>query len=387
MINIINKYNCCGCAACVQVCPKQCIQFNEDEQGFNYPNVDSERCVNCGFCEKVCPVINQNDVRYPNRVYAAKSIGENVRNNSSSGGIFPLIAGYIINEGGVVFGAIFDEKWGVIHSCTESIDGLAPFLGSKYVQSVIGESYIKAKQFLDSGRNVLFTGTPCQIAGLKKFLPKEYPNLLTSDVVCHGVPSPLVWRSYLEYVREQKPGYDITNITFRSKSTGWRQYSLLIHGKKLKHEQQEEIILQESVAENLYMQLSLNDLTLRPSCFECPSKCGKSYSDITLGDFWGIENIYPMIDDNKGISLVMLNTDRGAELFNKLSVFKLESSYELAVKYNSCIERSVKENNFVKMFWDIFTADGIVASTRVLKYLKLTIIDRLRHRLRRFIKR
>ncbi len=201
MIEIKEKYNCCGCSACVQICPKQCISLSADNEGFLYPQVDTAVCINCGLCEKVCPVINQNEPRMPLEVYAAKNTDEEIRLKSSSGGIFTLLAEHIISEGGVVFGARFNENWEVVHDYTETVEGLESFRGSKYVQSIIGENFKKAKFFLDEGRNVLFSGTPCQVAGLKKFLRKEYENLLTVEVVCHGVPSPMVWHDYLDYRR------------------------------------------------------------------------------------------------------------------------------------------------------------------------------------------
>ena len=213
MIAIKEKHNCCGCSACVQVCPKQCIRMYADNEGFLYPQVNSTICIDCGLCEKVCPVINQNKPNVPLSVYAAKNINEEVRIKSSSGGIFTLLAEQIISEGGVVFGARFNENWEVVHDYTETIDGLESFRGSKYVQSSISDNFKVAKQFLKEGRKVLFSGTPCQIAGLKKFLQKEYENLLTMEVVCHGVPSPMVWRDYIDYKRAKR---DTGKNTFSS---------------------------------------------------------------------------------------------------------------------------------------------------------------------------
>lgn len=192
MIEIKDKKDCCGCSACVQKCPKQCISLKEDNEGFLYPEVDKSMCINCGLCEKVCPVLHQGESRKPLKVYAAKNQDEEIRRQSSSGGIFTLLAEKTIQDGGVVFGARFDEHWEVKHDYTETIEGLAAFRGSKYVQSRMEDNYRKAEMFLKQGRKVLFSGTPCQVAGLKRFLRKYYGNLLTIDMVCHGVPSPLV---------------------------------------------------------------------------------------------------------------------------------------------------------------------------------------------------
>ena len=240
MVNIKEKKECCGCNACVQICPKQCITMFPDIEGFLYPQVDFNICIDCGLCIKVCPVINQDEPRLPLAVYAAKNKNEEIRLKSSSGGIFTLLAEKIIKEGGVVFGARFDENWEVIHAYTETIEGLEYFRGSKYVQSVIGDNLKKAKQFLEEGRKVLFSGTPCQIAGFKKYLRKKYENLLTVEVVCHGVPSPKVWRDYIEYKRAKRgTGKNsvssslnelpvVTGICFRYKSNGWKKFGYKI---------------------------------------------------------------------------------------------------------------------------------------------------------------
>ena len=200
MIQILDKSQCCGCTACVSICPKQCITMREDEEGFLYPVVDSSHCIDCNLCKKVCPELYPKEMREPLHVYAAKHKNEQVRLASSSGGIFTLLAEKIIDEGGVVFGVRFNNNWDVVHDYTETMEGLAVFRGSKYVQSYMGDCYLKAKSFLEQGRKVMFTGTPCQIAGLKNFLRKDYDNLLTVDVVCHGVPSPKVWQVYLDEI-------------------------------------------------------------------------------------------------------------------------------------------------------------------------------------------
>lgn len=204
MIHIIDKSKCCGCNACVQRCPKQCIAMQVDEEGFLYPVVDQSVCIDCGLCEKVCPVINLNEPRQPLQVLAAKNRNEEQRLRSSSGGIFILLAEHIIKQGGVVFGARFDKNWEVEHAYAETLEELEPLMRSKYVQSRIGNTYKEAEQFLKQGRQVLFVGTPCLIAGLKKFLRKEYENLLAVDFICHGVPSPGVWRRYLEEIKSER---------------------------------------------------------------------------------------------------------------------------------------------------------------------------------------
>ena len=206
----------------MQRCPNACIIMLEDEQGFLYPKVDTAKCIDCGLCEKVCPVLNHGEPRQPLVCYAAIHHDEKIRLASSSGGVFTALAEYVITNSGVVFGARFNEKWEVVHDYTETIEGLAAFRGSKYVQSTIGDNYRLAEQFLKDGRQVLFTGTPCQIAGLNNYLRKEYENLLSVEVACHGVPSPLVWR---EYIKDKNP----TSINFRDKRNGWKEFGLNIN--------------------------------------------------------------------------------------------------------------------------------------------------------------
>lgn len=206
MIHITDKKNCCGCSACVQRCPKQCIRLEEDTEGFLYPQVDEETCIKCGLCEKVCPILNQADKLPVQEVLAVKNPDEEERMNSSSGGVFLPLAREVINQGGVVFGAVYDENWEVHHVYAEKIEDVYPMMGSKYLQSKIGNSFKDIERFLKQGREVLFVGSPCQIAGLRTYLRnKQYQNLLAVDFLCHGVPSPGVWRRYLA---ETYGGYD-----------------------------------------------------------------------------------------------------------------------------------------------------------------------------------
>lgn len=353
MIKISDKSQCCGCAACVQRCPKQCIFLKEDKEGFLYPIVDKEDCIDCGLCEKVCLELHVAEERIPLKVYAAKHKNEEIRMKSSSGGIFTLLAEQTIDEGGVVFGARFDEYWEVVHDYAETKDGLVAFRGSKYVQSRIGNTYRQAELFLKQGRKVMFTGTPCQIAGLKHYLRKEYENLLAVDFVCHGVPSSKVWRLYLdETIAGQGIGKKtvlshamlrkkfIQSIEFRSKSTGWKRYSFAITlVKELTDGGNKLVLLSSFFEKNPFMQSFLGDFILRPSCYRCPIKSGKSGADITIGDFWGIENVLPEFDDDRGCGLILDYTGQTGRI--NVSDFKV-SAYADALKGNSSIKTSVK---------------------------------------------
>ena len=346
MIDIKDKSQCCGCEACVQRCPRQCISLIEDREGFLYPKVDKKACIECNICEKVCPVINQSEAKEPLITYAAKNNDEKIRLRSSSGGIFSMLAEAVLNDGGVVFGVCWDKDWRLVFDYTESIDGLSRFRGSKYLQAHVGDAYIIAEQFLKSGRRVLFSGTPCQIRGLKLFLRHDYDKLLCVDIICHGVPSPGVFRRYLNeeianVAKNKVIDVDclhIDDIQFRDKRTGWKSYSLRYQLRDNNANLYSNISL---YTDNIYMRGFLRDFYLRPSCYACSAKAGKSGADITLGDFWGIEQLKPEIDDDKGVSAVLLNTLLGKQIFEQLSVEKTLMNYAHVQQYNLAVYRSV----------------------------------------------
>lgn len=350
MIKITDKSRCCGCNACIQRCPKRCIAMREDEEGFQYPVIDETVCIDCGACEKVCPAINQGKESKPIAVYAAKNADEDIRRKSSSGGIFTALAEQTIKKGGVVFGARFDENWEVMHDYAETVEGLAAFRGSKYVQSRIGETFAQAEMFLKKDREVLFTGTPCQISALKKFLKRDYDGLLAVDFICHGVPSPGVWREYLKEVvarlRDEGPASSrlepplselhdaIESIFFRDKSLGWKRYSFSLSlsssgGSDCKN----AVSLSEPLSKNLFMRGFLANLYLRPSYYACPAKNGGG-SDITLGDYWGIASLMPDYDDDKGVSAVIINTEKGKSAYACLNADSRPTSFEALCQRN-----------------------------------------------------
>lgn len=360
MIKIEDKNNCCGCEACVQVCPKQCISFDEDSEGFRYPLVNDAICINCGLCEKVCPVLNADEARKPLSSYASINENEEERLKSSSGGIFILLARHIVSEGGVVFGAKFDEQWNVVHAYSENEMGLSVFMGSKYVQSRIGNCYSQVKEFLNSGRQVLFSGTPCQISGLRKFLRKNYYNLLTVDVICHGVPSPIVWQDYLREIKENARkgentasltpkhtlsesdkitrcgSVEIESIAFRDKKLGWKKFSFALNLSMFSDNGKKNSVLFSHIHDKDPYFLGFNNynLYLRPSCYQCPVRDLRSGSDITLADFWGIGSLLPHLDDDKGVSVIMVNTEKGQRITKQLGLRLFE------VKYNDIESRN-----------------------------------------------
>lgn len=372
MIKINDKKDCMGCHSCSNVCPLGCITMENDSEGFWYPVVDYNECIKCGLCTNVCPIINKKIIENEPSTYACYNKDENVRLESSSGGIFTLIAEYIIYNGGVVFGAGFDKDFSVIHSYVETKEELEKFRGSKYVQSKIGDTYKKAKKFLEQGKRVLFTGTPCQIGGLKSYLQKEYGNLFCIDIICHGVPSPKVWQKYVSY-HEKQAGSSTQRIAFRCKDKGWKRYSVSLLF-------QNNTEYRETFDKDLFMKAFLRNVCLRPSCYECNFKTLHRQSDITLADFWGIQNILPEMDDNKGTSLIFVNSDRGYSIFEKIKNNILYKGVNInqAVLYNSSAIKSVEDNQKRESFFK--EIDQVPFDKLVKKYCSDSLLVRLKRK-------
>lgn len=336
MIQIKDKKKCVGCTSCFSICPKNCIKMISDEEGFFYPSVDSESCINCGLCEKVCLFNRQKFYNDDFSDYAIGAVNKNatIREKSSSGGMFSLIAEYILSHGGIVFGACIDEKMKVRHRSVEKIEDLQYLRGSKYVQSEIKDIFMQVKNYLITGRLVLFSGTACQVSGLIGYLGIKYSNLICVDVACYGVASPWMFEKYLE-VQEKKAKSKVTNISFRDKCSGWRSYSV-----RIKFIDKKDYL--KKAYEDWYMRAYLSKLYLRPSCYECPVKGIKREADITLADFWGLENILPYKDDNKGCSLVIIHSENGRNLIDMIreqaDIFEVDKN--IAIKYNKAIVES-----------------------------------------------
>lgn len=323
MINIgrETRYDCCGCNACAQICPTQCISMISDEEGFKYPQVMEYKCISCNKCEKACPIIHHKNVKLVCDDLKPKTIGgchnnEEVRKKSSSGGAFTLLAELVLKNKGIVFGAGFNEDLEVNHMSVEKIEDLDKLRGSKYVQSDIKNTYLEARENLENGRMVLFVGTPCQSAGLSSFLNKDYDTLFKCDFICHGVPSPLVFRKYINYL-EEKYKDKVIEFRFRNKDKGWRQSGQQMGTcVKFKHGKVKYFM---PAYKDLFMNGFLSDLYLRPSCHKCKFKSmPKNYSDITFADFWGVNAVNSKLNDKKGTSLILINTDKGEKLFNEV---------------------------------------------------------------------
>ncbi|SEL72675.1 Coenzyme F420-reducing hydrogenase, beta subunit [Butyrivibrio sp. ob235] len=333
-----SKEKCCGCGACMNVCPKHAISMETDEYGFVYPNIDYSKCVGCGLCKKSCGFQNLPQLYVPQKVYAATSRDKTALKISASGGAFEAIARKVLSDGGCVYGSAMDKKnRGMLihHVEINNIDELYKLQGSKYVQSSIGNIYRTVKQKLTSGQKVLFSGTPCQIAGLKKYILNEYDNLYTVEIICHGVPNNKLFNDFISY-EEQKLGGDISEFYFRDKTKGQGYTTKTVYTKD------EKKIIKTSVGElKAYIRLFSKGLTLRDSCYCCPFAQSHRCADITVGDYWGFHVEHPEVkglemSNRLGVSCVLCNTERGKELISDCEnmFYLVDSSYEKVARHN-----------------------------------------------------
>ena len=328
---------CTGCGTCAQICSVHAIDMRASSEGFLYPFITADTCVSCKICEKRCPVLHPPAAHGTQiETYGCINKNEQIRNDSSSGGVFSACAEYIIDTGGVVFGARFDADFSVVHGYAQTREELAAFRGSKYVQSTIGNAYADCKQFLESGRCVLFTGTPCQIGGLKAYLNKEYEQLYLMDIICHGVPSPLLWKKYVAY-RTGQANSPVRRIAFRRKDRGWKRFSVAFSFENATE-------YRETLDKDLYMQLFLRDVCLRESCYSCSFKTEHRCSDLTVADFWGVDTVCPEMFDDKGTSLVLVQSAKGQRLLEviKSGLRIKEVSMTESVRFNSSYVKSVQ---------------------------------------------
>ena len=321
-----NRADCCGCESCANICPKNAIEMIRDAEGFAYPKINPELCIKCGKCDATCPSLNFHE-KFPDelpKVFVAINRDKKILRHSSSGGVFSAISEIILNDGGIIFGAAFDNNWRVQHTQAENFIELEKLRGSKYVQSKIGDIYQRIKKYLVNGRKVLFSGTACQCAGLKHFLGKDYDNLLTVDIICHGTPSPMIWENYIDWIGQS---HEISNVNFRSKRLGWSISRLEIDFKDCGY-------LINRIANNSYMKLFHICLTQRPSCHACKFRFPNNHSDITCGDAWGMKDFAEELFDDRGASVVIINTDKGQKFFDKANLKIKPIDFEVLKKYN-----------------------------------------------------
>lgn len=331
-MNRLPKDSCSGCMLCSAICSKHCIEMIKDSEGFWYPQINLQECIHCGKCERFCPVNNDLDDNASIKSFAAYALNNNIRMSGSSGGVFYCLAESILEEHGVVCAAAFEEDYNSVkHICVETKEALEQLKGSKYVQSNISEVYIAIKNYLNAKKKVLFVGTPCEVAAIKRFFSTEHDFLITVDIICHGVPSELVWTKYLESVHR---GKRITSVSMRNKQYGWKNFAM-----KVAYDKHPQYV--RSLAFDLYLRGFLENLYLRKSCYQCHFKSEDRIGDITIADFWGKET-----NDDKGISLISINTNCGQQLFditkNKLSYE--ECDWQQSISKNIAATESAKMN-------------------------------------------
>jgi coenzyme F420-reducing hydrogenase beta subunit len=360
-----NKYQCCGCNACEMICGKKAITMIEDEYGFRFPQIDTEKCVGCGSCQKVCCINNDVELCKPRTVYAASYKNKDISAKSASGGIFAALAKQVLTEGGIVFGSAYTKQFDVEVISIEKIEDLPRLQGSKYVQSSMNSSFLKIKSELQTGRTVLFCGVPCQVEALKRFLGRSYENLLVVDIVCHGVPSNRMLKDYLAFLADKKQ-MEIQSIQFRTKTKGqnvygeiaYRQFS---HTGEIAYRQEPLISYKSS-----YYKLFLNCQTFRDSCYHCKFAGTKRPGDISLCDYWGIEDEHPDFvkevekEGLAGISAIMVNTNAGLAFFERLKQEFLlrESTVEQVAKHNPQLQAPSVKTAERKQVMDCYRQSG-----------------------------
>jgi len=357
------REKCIGCGACISKCPQKCLSMKADKNGFLRPVADMEKCIDCGLCDKACPVLVKNKKKIQvKKVVAVTSEDNKILNNSSSGGAFYLLADAIIQKGGYVCGAKIGSDNIVRHSIVNDLSGLCSMLGSKYVQSDTTGIYSEIKNLLNDGKLVLFSGTPCEVGGLNAFLCKAYDNLFTVDLICHGVPSPRVWQKYVEF-QENKFNSKVIGVSFRRKTNGWK-YS----GMELTFEN-DSAYFQPMANDPFFIQY-LNNLSLRCSCYSCEFNGFNRCSDITIGDFWGVEKFYPELYNEMGVSLIIANTEKGLRMIGEARGLEKAPEVELnnSVKYNTAYWGSVERNKYRDAF--IQALDKMPFDKAVNKYVK-----------------
>lgn len=360
---------CVGCGACVSVCPQKCLSLKENASGFRYPEADVESCIDCGLCDKSCPILKEEKGgAKPLRTLGVRAADENIVLKSSSGGAFYLLSSAVLNNGGCVCGAAIDENNYVYHKVVDNFEALRGLLCSKYVQSDLKNVYSEVKEFLKKGRQVLFSGTPCQVNGLYSFLGKDYDQLLTVDLICHGVPSPYVWKKYVAFM-ERKYDSKITCVNFRHKENGWERSGLKLdfaNGKTYFG----------AMKDDFFIIQFLQNLCLRESCYSCEFKGMNRAADITIGDFWGVRNSYPELYSDKGVSLLVVNTQKGLRTVEKEPQLCNEPyvDFDKAVQNNSAYSISVEKSRYGKAF--VKALEKMPFDKAVNKYVKKLMLKR-----------
>ena len=348
-VDVSCKEDCCGCSACKSICPQKAIEMKEDEEGFLYPFIDEKKCTQCGACKRVCPIINEEKEKACEQyAYILNNKNDEIRKESTSGGFFTEIAKYTLKNNGVVYGASFIDKFEVAHTKALKIDELVKYRNSKYVQSNLLNSFNEVRTYLNEGRLVCYSGTPCQIEGLQHFLNKEYENLITVDVVCRAVPSPKLLRKYISYVKKRfLKGEEIEFISFRNKDKyGYKYTQMKIKSKNHKYE--------SGIESDPYLRAFFEGYSTRPSCAKCRFKKRYRKSDFTMWDCFNVENFNKKMDDNLGTTRVLIHTKKGKKIFDIISenfVF-VEVNPDVAIKDSRELIKSTNRNGKAKVFFE-----------------------------------
>lgn len=359
MIEIIDKKDCCGCGGCFQKCPVHCITMQADKEGFLYPKVDKSRCIDCKACERTCPILNKKEQKSMGKIYGLANKDFVIRKNSASGGSFSLLAYYVLAHDGIVYGAAYDSDMRVNIVGIENITQLPKVIGSKYVQSNTGTVFEEVKAHLRKGRLVLYSGTPCQIGGLINFLGKKFENLITFDFACHGVPSPKVFKKYIESM-EKKYNKKIIDYKFRTKEHGYDEKSC--DYARIDFEDGKKIYACETGIEEMFMTKAFfSEISSRPSCAKCVFKGLSHISDFTAFDCWHTKQLCPDLNDNKGVTSLIINTEKGNILFEKVkgNSFFRELNLQKAIYLDGIsLLHSIDQNlNREKFFIDLDKKD------------------------------
>lgn len=363
---------CCGCAACCSICPTSAIQMLPNQEGFLYPDVDMNKCVTCGLCESVCPILCKPAVSETyTRCVVARNVNEDVVEQSTSGGFVDALVTYVLKEkNGYAAGVIYDEQFLPTHILTNSSDVAAGFRNSKYAQSSINTVFLEIRERLYSGDHVLFVGTPCQVAGLKSFLRKEYENLLTVDLVCRSIPSPKLWRKYLDW-QEHKHRAKVKSVTCRKKTYGYHSGALEIAFDNGKH-------YAGSNRVDLYMKSFHHDICSRHSCYECQFKTKHRCSDFTVFDSWHpqLVTVEPMQDDDRGYSNVLVHTPKGKGVLDSMeNIWCIDADAEKMFEFTGGMEsKSIVLPEARRLFYSTLEADGFEHGVK--QYIKVTALDR-----------
>lgn len=372
MINITkeNKNTCCGCTACKNICPKDAIKMQEDFEGFLYPVIDKSRCINCGLCDKVCPVINKKKNSENNiEAYAMRLKDKDSLRNSTSGGAFSAIAKYVLRNDGIVFGVGYNENYEILHKEANNYEEIKEMRGSKYIQSDLNDSFKKTKEYLVEGKYVLFSGTPCQIEGLKNFLDKDYNKLITVDLICHGVPSPKLWREYLKY-QKKKFKSDIEEISFRNKTYGYHSGTM-----KIKFNNGKTYF--GSARVDLALKSFFKEISSRPSCYDCAFKKKSHVSEFTIFDCWSFEKLVSNgKDDDLGYTNILVNNKKGKKIYNEIlaDIYSYPVDINMAIKLDGImVENSAIPHKDRNLFYTIMNERSLKEAVQ--EYIPITIKD------------